>query len=350
MKKNPFTLSFGKEPAQFISRLAQTNEMVENFTDESPVNQICMLTGVRGSGKTVMLTSLSKEFKKHDDWVVVELNPMKDMLLSLAAKLYSIKELGSIFIKAKLNLTVFGIGVSIDNSLPISDIETALEKMLDELRKHNKKLLILVDEIVNNEYVRIFSSTFQIFLRQNYSIFLIMTGLYGNIYDLQNESSLTFLYRAPKVMLEPLNINAIAKMYNQTLGISFEKSMKMAGLTKGYPFAFQVLGYLCWNSENKDDLNEILPKFDQYLEEYVYEKIWSELSETDRRVVGELSQKGEVKIKEIRDELNMNSGEMSVYKSRLLRKGIISSTKYGYISLSLPRFAEIVQNWMMGEE
>ena len=202
-----------------------------------------MLTGIRGSGKTVMLTSLAKEFKKYDDWVVVELNPMKDMLLSLAAKLYSIK-----------------------------------------------------------------------------------------------------------VMLEPLNINAIAKMYNQTLGISFEKSMKMAVLTKGYPFAFQVLGYLCWNSENKDDLNDIMPKYDQYLEEYVYEKIWSELSETDRRVVGELSQKDEVKIKEIRDELNMNSSEMSVYKSRLLKKGIISSTKYGYISLTLPRFAEIVQNWMMGEE
>ena len=39
MKKNPFTLLFGKEPTQFISRLAQTNEIIENFTDESPVNQ-----------------------------------------------------------------------------------------------------------------------------------------------------------------------------------------------------------------------------------------------------------------------------------------------------------------------
>ncbi len=28
----------------------------------------------------------------------------------------------------------------------------------------------------------------------------------------------------------------------------------------------------------------------------------------------------------------------------------IKVIKYGYISLTLPRFAEIVQNWMMGEE
>ena len=51
---NPFTLSFGKKPAQFISRITQTNEIVENFMQETPSTQIYMLTGVRGSGKTVL--------------------------------------------------------------------------------------------------------------------------------------------------------------------------------------------------------------------------------------------------------------------------------------------------------
>ena len=56
---NPFTLSFGKKPAQFISRITQTNEIVENFRADVPSNQIYMLTGVRGSGKTVMMTTVS---------------------------------------------------------------------------------------------------------------------------------------------------------------------------------------------------------------------------------------------------------------------------------------------------
>ena len=61
---NPFTLSFGKKPLQYISRIAQTNEVLQNFDAEIPSNQIYMITGVRGSGKTVMMTSIAAEMKK----------------------------------------------------------------------------------------------------------------------------------------------------------------------------------------------------------------------------------------------------------------------------------------------
>ena len=47
-----------------------------------------MITGVRGSGKTVMLTDISKHFKNEKDWIVIELNPDRDMLQGIAAKLY----------------------------------------------------------------------------------------------------------------------------------------------------------------------------------------------------------------------------------------------------------------------
>ena len=45
---NPFTLSFGKKPLQYIPRIAQTNEVIDNFTAKEPPNQIYMLTGIRG--------------------------------------------------------------------------------------------------------------------------------------------------------------------------------------------------------------------------------------------------------------------------------------------------------------
>ena len=84
---NPFTLSFGKKPLQYISRISQTNEILENFNASEPPNQIYMLTGVRGSGKTVMLASVASEMKKDESWIVLELNPTRDLLQSLAAKL-----------------------------------------------------------------------------------------------------------------------------------------------------------------------------------------------------------------------------------------------------------------------
>lgn len=61
---NPFTLSFGKKPLQYISRIMQTNQIIESFNAEIPSNQIFMITGVRGSGKTVMMTNIADEIRQ----------------------------------------------------------------------------------------------------------------------------------------------------------------------------------------------------------------------------------------------------------------------------------------------
>ncbi len=76
-----------------------------------------------------------------------------------------------------------------------------------------------------------------------------MTGLYENIHNLQNEKTLTFLYRAPKIILEPLNYTAMIAKYKQIFSCDKEKAQEMAVLTKGYSYAFQLLGYLVWNND-----------------------------------------------------------------------------------------------------
>ena len=340
---NPFTLSFGQKPLQYISRIAQTNQIIDNFKAEHPSTPIYMITGVRGSGKTVMMTSIANEIKKNDNWIVIELNPLRDMLQSLAAKLYSIPQLHDLFLKAKLDFSAFGLGIPIENTSPVTDIKDVLSHMFEHINRCGKRLLITVDEAVNSGNIKIFASSFQIFIRDNLPIYLLMTGLYENIYELQNDKSLTFLYRAPKITLEPLNYTAIRKNYMDIFNISTEDAEKMTLLTKGYPFAFQVLGYLYWEYRNDKSIDDILPEYDQYLQEYVYEKIWSELSSHDRDVLTVISSCGSDRVKDIREKLGMNSQQFSVYRDRLKRKGVINTQEYGRISVALPRFAEFVQ-------
>lgn len=344
---NPFTLSFGKKPLQYISRISQTNEIIENFTVQEPPNQIYMITGVRGSGKTVMMADIANTLRNNEEWIVIELNPTRDLLQSLAAKLYSLPEMHAHFVQAKLDFSVLGLGISIENAAPVTDIESAIELMLIELQKKQKRLLITVDEITNCEYVRVFASSFQIFMRQEYPIFILMTGLYDHIYDLQNEDSLTFLYRAPKMILEPLNYTAVRKQYMDIFNLEIDKAEEMTGLTKGYPFAFQVLGYLSWENKGVKTIEQILPEYDQYLEEYVYGKIWSELSELDRKIVIEMSVSGETRVKNIRENIGMKSELFSVYRERLKRKGILDTSKYGVVCFALPRFVEFVLTRMI---
>lgn len=340
---NPFTLSFGKKPLQYISRLSQTQQILETFQAPVPSNQIFMITGVRGSGKTVMMTNIAHELKADDSWIVIELNPTRDLLQSLAAKIYSLPEMHARFLNARLDFSAFGLGLSVENSAPATDIENVLELMLDQIKESGKRLLITIDEVTCSEYIRIFISSFQIFLRQEQPIFLLMTGLYENLYDLQNDKSLTFLYRAPKLLLEPLNYTAVRNHYMKIFNIDTESASKMTSLTKGYPFAFQVLGYLYWENRSTKNINEILPEYDQYLEEYVYSKIWSELSEQDQRILLSISPDDGLKVKELRTRLQMSSELFSVYRDRLRRKGVIDTHEYGKVSFSLPRFSNFVE-------
>lgn len=340
---NPFTLSFGKKPLQYVSRISQTQKIIEQFNATEPSNQIYMLTGVRGAGKTVMMTGIANELRAQNEWVVVELNPTRDLLQSLAAKLYSLPEMHTHFLQTKIDFSVLGLDVAIENATPITDIENAIELMLGELRKRKKRLLISIDEVTNSEFMKIFVSAFQIFIRQEHPLFLLMTGLYENIHNLQNDKSLTFLYRAPKMILEPLNYTAVRKQYMDIFQLDIDAAGKMAGLTKGYPFAFQVLGYLYWENRDTKTLEDILPEYDQYLEEYVYSKIWSEASPKDQEILSEMALRGESRVKNIREGIGMTSSQFSIYRERLKNKGILDTKTYGMVTFALPRFAEFIQ-------
>lgn len=205
-----------------------------------------------------------------------------------------------------------------------------------------KKIVITIDEVTKNDNIRVFSAAFQILLRKEYPVYLLMTGLYENIYNLQNEKSLTFLYRAPKVVLEPLNYTAMIAKYKQVFSCEQEKAEEMAKLTKGYSYAFQLLGYLMWNNKDKS-LEDILPEYDQYLDEYVYNKIWSELSETDKLVLGEMATSHKTDVTLIREALGMSTSKFSVYRDRLKRKGIVNASQYGSLFLILPRFEDFIK-------
>ena len=98
MNKNTYSLMFGKEPLQFISRSSQVAMITESFISEPVAQQIYLLTGLRGSGKTVMMNEIQHKMITKKDWIIVELSPERDMLEALASKLSSEKQLFLILI------------------------------------------------------------------------------------------------------------------------------------------------------------------------------------------------------------------------------------------------------------
>ena len=115
---------------------------------------------------------------------------------------------------------------------------------------------------------------------------------------------------------------------------------KLAKTTKGYAFAFQALGFLYFDYTDTLSFSDIIFKFDDLLDDFVYRKIWQGLSEQDRNVVLAITD-SKTKVSEICTKLNMSNATFSKYKERLTNKGLIQSPQHGYVELILPRFAEI---------
>ena len=340
MKSNPFSLLFGKEPLERIERYAQQNEVLGAFTAENSQQLIYMIAGVRGSGKTVFMTTIARKLQADPDWVVIELNSSGELLKDLAGKMYAIKGLASAYKADGIDLSAFGLGIKLKKAEPITDLETAIERMLIKLAEKRKKVLVTIDEVSNTAEMRRFAGAYQLFIRHDLPLFLLMTGLYENINALQNEDNLTFLYRAPKVYLKALSISSIAAYYERIFQISKEEAKNMAKITRGYPFAFQVLGYFTF--ENNGDIMRALPQCRQYLEEYAYDKIWSELSGKEVEILGFMASENSNLVKEIKEKLEMKANAFSVYRDRLIRKGILSGEIRAKLEFVLPFFDEYI--------
>ena len=333
---NPYTLVFGQPPMEIIARTPQVDSIISMFCSARPSNYINLVTGVRGSGKTVFITEVADRIKAEKDWIVVNLNPQRDLLTSLAAKLNSDAGLSRIFKDAQINLSFFGLGVGIKTSPQIVDIEEVLRQMFKSLDKHHKRVLITIDEITNAKEVRIFTSAFQIFLREKLPVFLLMSGLHKNIDSLKNAPGMTFLERAPRTTLSPLDQELIAHNYASTLKVKADKANRLAKLTKGYSFAFQILGYYSWDFP--EDEERVRRSAQDYLYEFAYNKIWSELSKKDREVIIAAARAGTDQVAEIRSLLQISTNQFNPYRDRLIKAGVFSYNDYGHIEMALPFF------------
>lgn len=354
---NPYTLRFSFIPPRMIERTVIIEEIISNFVRETPTYSGMFITGVRGCGKTVMLSDIRKRIGMANEWITVDLNPEDNLLDSLARSLYLKPELRALFIDAKLDFSILGIGIHIEDAkLIASSEEDALVMMLRLLKAKGKKVFVTIDEITYSKNVARFSHALSSYSSEGYDIFVLMTGLLENIRNIRNKRSLTFLYRAKLKELDRLNITAIQKDYRETLGIDKAMAEEIAYETRGYSLAFQAVGYLFWNevcrctSFQEINKEKVYDELDAILSELAYEKIWSELSQTDRKILKALvrlideSNDPSIKVEDIRKYMGMTSDVFTKYRSRLIDSGIVDGSQYGYLSFKLPRFENYILN------
>lgn len=341
---NPFNTTFGSNPSNSIKRRDDMSDIIHTFSNEPNGSHVFIITGPRGSGKTALLASCKNEIQKDMSWLVVDVNPEENIQVQLASGIFNKGKMNKLFLKKEFNFSFKGFGFSIEGDEPISDVNALLEKMFDYIKAKNMRVLVLLDEVINNQYVRSFIHQFSILYRNEYPIFFLMTGLYENVSSLENSKSLTFLYRAPKIDLKPLDSMLVANSYMELLSVDYDTAKEMSKFVKGYAFAYQLLGSIMWTDNVKEINKHVILLFDSSIANKSYNKIWSDLSSKEREILTSIAQSNDNTNKEIMDSLNLKKTELSVYKKRLSDKGILDVSERGINKFTLPRFKEFIIN------
>ena len=353
--QNPFTTTFNKVPLQTYISTGQERDIIENFSYEEPSESVIKITGVRGSGKTVLLSRIVKLLQddavKEKNWYVCVLTTSSDMLEQLYSFLSHQKELRGKGQKGKINISanakVLGVGggieVSSENKNEIFDIRYELGELIKRAASKNKKIFIGIDEVAKSDDMIKFASEFGKWLILRYPVYLVCTGLYNNVEQLSNVKILTFFKRATTVLMGPLNPIRMCEIYKSTLSVDNDTARKLARTTKGYSYAFQVLGSLYFKNGANESFNSIIEKLKYELFSYSYEKIWEELSEEERNLLYIISDGKSHKRAEILQKME-KPNNYSMYRDRLIKRGLVEQ-KRGSIELALPYFGEYIKEY-----
>ena len=341
MAKNPFTLMYGITSQSVISRSAEVEQIIKAFTYQENMYSY-LITGIRGSGKTVLLKTIETQLSAKDEWIIININPQSDIISSLAGKLFASEPLRTEFKKWKLSITIGAITLTRDNGEQTSDPEIMIMDFMERIRARKMKVLISIDEVNDTPSFRSFINFYQTLIGKNLPVYLLLTALNENVSGLINDKAMTFLSRAPKIELEPLNLPTIAKEYEDIFNIDRATAIEMAKLTKGYAFAYQVMGYLFFEASEKRLTKSFIDSYDKYLWNNGYNKFWKDRTENEKLFLIAMSESPNKEKSEIIAHYKASPKTYPIYRERLLEQGLIYSPSYGKLDFVLPRFEEFV--------
>ena len=341
-ENNPFSLMYGKSPYSIIARPEQYEEILNTFNSKNPSTYAYLITGIRGSGKTVMLRSIYNELSNSKNWITIDINSQGDIIKDLSEKLLNEGKKYNLFLNWSICLDAKIFSLQLANKEVITNPEIIFENLLKKANENNKKILITIDEVTSSNEIKKFANFYQSMIGKNYDIFLLMTGLKNNINALISANSSSFLSRTPKINLNPLNEISIAKEYEKLLNVDFSLAVSLSKLTKGYAFAYQVLGYLFFENNLKEISNTLLNDYDKYLQSNGYDVIWKDLTKKEQELCFAISDSLNKDTKEIMKISNMKESNFQNYRNKLIEKEIIKPNGYGKIDFTLPRFKEFL--------
>lgn len=345
---NPFRPSAGGKPPILVGR----DEWLRDFEDgliDGPgaPARLALITGKRGTGKTVLLTAMGERARSLG-WTVVDETARSGLNDRLKAALQS----RSTPLNSVKSLSVDGVGgIEFNASFQEPTLRSILSKVLS--KRGRAGVFITVDEVQAGdvEELRELATVTQHLIRDEMNIALCLAGLPTALSILHNDEILTFLRRAHPIKLAEVSLAQVKDSFREVFALHGkaigEDSLDMlTEATFGYPYMIQLVGYHVWRKSGLGPVSvsiarEGIEAARVRLGDTVHGPAVADLSPVDRTFLLAMSiDGGPSKMSELAKRLNRNPQYMNNYKLRLIAAGIIQPAGYGLVDFALPGLRE----------
>ncbi|MCL2427117.1 MAG: ATP-binding protein [Oscillospiraceae bacterium] len=355
---NPFNPAFGNRPIHFFGRQEITRSIISSVDEQNSPWRTTLITGVRGSGKTALLSDIRMSLNNRNI-VVLYIVPNEAMLDSILAQLYrqlskSISEAMPEFKDISVNLGI-KVGFEKNKKTPYftETFSYQIMELMDACMKQQKHVVFLIDEAQKHtEDMRVFISKYQDLVMREYSVSMVMAGLPSVISDVLNDDILTFLRRAKQIELENVEFMTVEYEFKKVFSranteLADDTVSKAAAATYGYPYLIQLIGYYLWDEmldiDGTDLLDDVLFKSKAELFRNVHRLIFADLSAMDRSFLFAMSEdEGSSSVSIIGERLQKKKNFISIYRERLISAGVIKSGGHGLLCFNYPYTREFL--------
>lgn len=361
--KNPFTPNFGQTPLVMAGRDMLISEITNAF-DNAPGDPslTSIFVGARGTGKTALLSLLANRAQSLG-WIAVNVPCIAGMLEEIAqGAARAASNLLDVRDGAKLTGVSLGQVFGIEWEHAPEQQATwfiRMSDLLDRLQEQDVGLVITVDEVRPSldEMIQL-ASFYQLFVREERKIALLMAGLPDAVSSLLDNESVSFLRRASRYQLDRIDDADVRFALEQTAGYAgreFEPSALEGAVeaSGGFPFMVQLVGFRAWQASNGSDTIDDsavslgLDRARRDMETRVLKSSLDELSDGDLKFLEAMLVDEKMSfMSDVAERLGKSMGYASQYRHRLIERGIIGSRGRGKVGFDLPVLREYLPEYL----
>jgi AAA ATPase domain len=383
--RNPYTPNAGAIPPVVVGRDDQQQwfDLLLARLEKGRTEQSMIITGRRGVGKTVLLSTFQKraatrkwstieiEVRKHDNddfrrqvaraarSALFEMSPKvrwgeRARRAAATIKSFTLAVDPDGRITAGLDTAAAdGVADSGDLSVDLTDLFVSLGEAAGD---HKTGLVLLLDEIqfLRREQLEAVIAAIHKTVQRQLPITMVGAGL-PQIAELAGEakSYAERLFRFPAIdVLSEDEAYAALSQPAREEGVVFEdEALALAGEVTGrYPYFIQELGYAVWSlaSENcvtKTDIKQATQVYEEKLDSSFFRvrlDRTTELEQAYLRAMAELGPEPQL-AGEVAKLLNRSSEQCGPTRSNLIEKGILYTPSHGYAAFTVPHFDKFMR-------